>query len=265
MNKINNNILLQLAIKFLILLICTNIYNDLVQSEYYQDSTAPGFSGIVKLHNTLFIYLLVVAAYLVLNYYRNENKFLYTRPLEVQSNNLNIFDCNLVKMSNHGRQGAKIFVDLELQRATEKWLKEEALVRLNKPGLEPELALNIANTIIEELTEYHIAGGDLNGLSLYSLIDNKYYFKVIKEDIQENTDVVLQEPLDEYEEDDNSNNKGGPKGSDSGEGGGSTGLYLENKPNSNSSNFSILKEFLITSYSLFSNVLEFILEHYNNF
>lgn len=233
----------------------------------FQDSAAPGFSGIVELHNTLFFYLIVVVVgvFFIFNYYRNENEFVYTRPIEVQSNNWNIFNSNFVKMSNHGKQGVTIFYDLELQRSTEKWLTEEALIKLNKVGLNPDIALELANRMIEVLTDYHNAGGDLNSLSLYSLIDNKYYFKVIKEDIQENTDVVLEEPLDKYEEDEDSSSKGGPENSGFGEGSGSTGLYLENTPSSNSSNFSILKEFLVSFYSLFSNVIDFVLEYYNHF
>ena len=39
----------------------------------FQDSAAPGFSGIVELHNTLFFYLIVVGVFWVLNFNKKYN------------------------------------------------------------------------------------------------------------------------------------------------------------------------------------------------
>ena len=47
---------------FLTLSLFNNIYNDMAQAWQmgFQDSAAPGFTGIVELHNTIFFYLIVI-------------------------------------------------------------------------------------------------------------------------------------------------------------------------------------------------------------
>ena len=137
---------------------------------------------------------------------------------------------------------------------------EEAIPRLNNVNLTLRNALSLISEITDVLTDYHNAGGDFNKLSLYSLINNKYYFKILKEDLQESTDKELAEEIEE-----DSNSDGGSEGNSGFNSSTNSGLYIENGSSDggsdNRSDYSYLNKFLLLIISLYSSIVEFILEH----
>lgn len=228
----------------------------------FQDSAAPGFSGIVELHNTLFFYLIVVVVgiFWVLTF-NDEYSYVNYNVNETENNN-SIFNSTLKMENNNATTG-----DIDLLINTEKWLKEEAIAKLNNSNLSFKRAESIISDIVEALTDYHNAGGNLNSIPLYSLIENKYYFKLIKEEVQDNTDQILEEGLNDDSDLEESNSNDGSKGSGGLGPGSGSGLLLgpDNSSPENSSNSSNVNKFIVLLFSLFSYIVDFIIEHLDSF
>ena len=236
-----------------------------------------------ELHNTLFLNLIFAIGAIWVIIFKDKNyymEYIFACQKE-QSIDIDILQGpNIVKMAKTGPISE---ADIELLNNTELWIKE-AISELNNPNIRPIRVKILLSDITEEVGNFISLGGDINNLSLYSLIDNKLYFKIIKEEVLTNTNVELLEEIEdafpESEEPEPKNEKGG---SNSGDNGG-TVLFIEDKSSSNNpstssskmdrkeiegesqnNNSSILNKILVGLLSLFSYVMDFLAEFFDNF
>lgn len=228
----------------------------------FQDSAAPGFSGVVELHNTLFFYLIVVVVgvFFIFNYFNlnfwNESFALnsYEESNFVRGSNIlkSEFDSwGHTSRDNNNQEVAAINI-------------AEVITELNSN--KPSLNLNKTQRLLGDLTEsicvYYKAGGSPENLSIYSRIINKRYFLIIQEGVFETTGITLPIPLDA----DNSTNvePGNPNAGSFSNNGGELSNSNNSNPNSNLE-YNLLDRILLFILSLFSYAMDIFIELLNNF
>ena len=131
-----------------------------------------------ELHNTLFLNLIFAIGAIWVIIFKDKNyymEYIFACQKE-QSIDIDILHGpNIVKMAKTGPISE---ADIELLNNTELWIKE-AISELNNPNIRPIRVKILLSDITEEVGNFISLGGDINNLSLYSLIDNKLYFKII--------------------------------------------------------------------------------------